>query len=345
MDVLLIIISSAGLLHGLAFAVYLCFVKKKKSLANLLLGLLLIFMAFRIGKSVLLNFGKDMEPVFIFIGLTLLLLIGPLLCWYIRSMTHPHWKVQKIQLLELLPFTLIFGASLFVTRSWYEQSKWVIPVFASGLIFIYLHLAFYIGFSWRLFESAKRKWPIATCTKSQKAVFRWLRLLLIGFVFIWGCYVFNILDDTVPYIIGPLVYSVVVYFLSIKAFQLKATDLDGATFKENNNQPLFAAIDSLMVNDKLYQQPDLTLSKLSSMLGRSAQHISLAVNEHAKRNFNDYINYYRIQEAKQMLKVPEKDKYTIATIAFDVGFSSLSSFNGAFRKFEGTTPSSFRKGG
>ena len=345
MDVLLIIISSAGLLHGLAFAVYLCFVKKKKNLANLLLGLLLIFMAFRIGKSVLLNFGKDMEPVFIFIGLTLLLLIGPLLRWYVLSMTRPHWKIHKTQLLELLPFTLIFGASLFVTRSWYEQSKWVIPVFASGLVFIYLHLAFYIGFSWRLFRSAQQKWPRGQRTKSQRAIFQWLQLLLVGFVFIWGCYVLNILDDTVPYIVGPLVYSAVVYFLSVKAFQLRATDMDGSAFRQNTNQSLFATIETVVVVDKLYLQPDISLSKLSSVLGRSAQHISLAVNEHAKRNFNDYINYYRIQDAKQMLQAPENEKYTISTIAFDVGFSSLSSFNGAFKKFEGITPSSFKKKG
>ena len=146
-----------------------------------------------------------------------------------------------------------------------------------------------------------------------------------------------------PYVIGPLVYSVVIYFLSIKAFQLKATDLDGSVFQENTNKPLFSAIDALVVTDKLYLQPDLTLSKLSDQLGRSPLHISVAVNEHAKRNFNDYINYHRVQDAKGLLLAPENGKFTIATIAFDVGFSSLSSFNSAFKKFEGTTPSAFRK--
>ena len=299
-------------------------------------------MAFRIGKSVMLNFGQDMEPIFIFVGLTLLLLIGPLLRWYVLSMTRPNWRILKPQLLELIPFVFIFGASLFVTRTWYENSNWVLLVFASGLIFIYLHLAFYIGYSWQLFRLAKKNWPSKDRTKSQSAVFRWLHLLLIGFVFIWGCYVLNILDDAVPYVIGPLVYSVVVYFLSVKAFQLKASELDGAVFKKSSNQQLFLTIDTLVVAEKLYLQSDLSLSKLSGRLGRSAQHISLAVNEHAKRNFNDYINYYRIQDAKQMLASPDTEKFTIATIAYDVGFSSLSSFNGAFKKFEGTTPSAFR---
>ncbi len=345
LDVALIVLSSAGLLHGLLFALYLIFFKKKKSLPNVLLGLILIFMAFRIGKSVLLNFGDDLEPIFIFIGLTFLLLIGPLLRWYVMGMTTPDFKVHRPNLLELIPFALIFSASLFVTKEWFENSTWVIVVFSSGLIFIYLHLAFYIGLAWGVFRSAKRKHPMDQGTKSQKAVFRWLYMLLVGFILIWVCYVLNILDDAVPYVIGPMVYSMVVYFLSFKAFQLRATDLDGEVFKANSNKRLFKEISRLLENDKLYLEPNLSLSKLSNMLGTSTQQISLVVNEHAKRNFNDFINYYRIQDSKKLLLDSSNDKYTISSIAFDVGFSSLSSFNGAFKKFEGTTPSVFRKKG
>ncbi|WP_435625710.1 helix-turn-helix domain-containing protein [Flagellimonas sp.] len=345
LDVALILISSAGLLHGMLFALYLIFFKKKKSLSNQLLGLILIFMAFRIGKSVLLNFGEGLEPIFIFIGLTFLLLIGPLLRWYVLSMTNAEFKLHKMHFLELAPFALIFGASLFVTRRWYENSEWTVVVFASGLIFIYLHLAFYIGLAWREFRLAMKRYSREEQTKSQKAVFRWLFLVLIGFALIWGTYVLNILDEAVPYVVGPIVYSGVIYFLTYKAFQLRATDLDGKVFKENSTNHLFEAITKMVVGERLYLESDLSLTKLSEMLGKSTQQISLAVNEHGKRNFNDYINFYRIQDSKKMLGNIEKDKYTISSIAFDVGFSSLSSFNSAFKKFEGTTPSSFRKKG
>lgn len=345
LDVVLIVLSSAGLLHGMLFAVYLIFFKKKKTLPNLLLGLMLIFMALRIGKSVMLYFGDDLEPVFIFIGLTLLLLIGPLLRWYVLCMTKPNFRLSKQDLLELIPFILIFGASLFVTQTWYENSKWVIIIFSSGLVFIYLHLAFYIGMAWQTFRLGKRKHSEKKQTKSQKAVFNWLRLLLMGFIFIWVTYVLNLLDNAVPYVIGPLVYSLIIYFLSLKAYQLKAIDLDGKVFKENTNQQLFAQLATLIKNDKLYLEPDLSLSKLSKIVGKNPQQISLAVNEYAKRNFNDFINFHRIEESKTMLLNPENEKYTISSIAFDVGFSSLSSFNVAFKKFEGITPSVFRSKG
>lgn len=344
LEILLIIISSAGLLHGVLFALYLCFFKKKKTITNLLLGLILVFMAFRIGKSVMKNFGDDLEPIFIFAGLAFLLLIGPLLRWYVLGMTKPNFKSPKKYIMELIPFSLIFVFSFFLKKEWFnDNNKTAIILFASILIFIYLHFAFYIYLSWRIVLNEKRNYKREIQTKSQKAIFDWLRLLIIGFVIIWVSYVLNILDNEVPYIIGPIVYSLVIYFLSYKAFQLKTTEIDGEVFKENDNTTLFSEISKLIIDEKLYLESDLALSKLSKLIGQSAQKTSSVINQYAKRNFNDFINYYRIQDAKKMLSDAENEKFTISSIAFDTGFSSLSSFNSAFKKFEDITPSSYRK--
>ena len=149
--------------------------------------------------------------------------------------------------------------------------------------------------------------------------------------------------DAVAYIIGPLLYSLVVYFLSYKAFQLRATDLDGAVFKGNDHQPIFEGLEQLMIVEKAFLEPDSSLAKLSKLLGTSTQQLSKVVNEYAKCNFNDYVNGYRIQTAKKFLLEEEYEKFTISSIAFDVGFNSLSSFNAAFKKLEGMTPTEFRK--
>ncbi len=343
LDIVLIILSSAGLLHGVLFALYLIVFKKKKTLTNRLLGLILVFMAFRIGKSVMLNFGNDLEPVFIFLGLALLLLIGPLYRWYVLGMTRPNFKLPKYYIIELLPFLSVFIASLFVTREWYENSKIVIIVFASGLIFIYLHFIFYIAWAWTLFKRVKKEHEKIIPTKSQKAILDWLFLLTIGFVVIWMSYVLNILDDAVPYVVGPIVYSVAIYFLSYKAFQLKVTDVDGNTFEVNDNDQLFQQISKLIVDEELYLDSSITLVKLGEMIGRSTQLTSNVINQYSKRNFNDFINFHRIQKAKKLLLDPKNEKYTISSIAFDTGFSSLSSFNTAFKKFEAMTPSTYRK--
>lgn len=344
LDIFLIIISSAGLLHGLLFACYLCFVKKKKIRTNILLGLILILMAFRIGKSVMLNFGDGLEPMFIFAGLAILLLIGPLLRWYVSSMTLTHFSISKKQFFECIPFALVFIMSFFITKESFEKDKRTIIVLASALIFIYVHFAFYIYLAWKSLRKAITRYSKTLQTKSQTAILNWLQLLIVGFVIIWTSYFLNIIEDAVPYIIGPIMYSIAVYFLSYKAFQLKITDVDGSAFKnEEDNTFLFDEISKLIIDERRYLESDLSLVALSKLVGQSTQKTSSVINQHAKRNFNDFINFHRVQHAKKMLLNNENQKFTISSIAFETGFNSLSSFNSAFKKFEGITPSNFRK--
>ncbi len=292
----------------------------------------------------MMNFGDDLEPIFIFIGLAFLLLIGPLLRWYVLGMLRPNFKLLKHYGFELIPFALIFISSFFITKEWFDTNKsQAIILFGSALLFIYFHLAFYIHLSWKKVKNEAKKFKEEELTKSQKSIFTWLKLLVTGFVVIWISYALNILDDEVPYIIGPIVYSIVIYFLSYKAFVLKTTEINGDVFKINDDLSMFKEISDLVITKKLYLESDLSLSKLSEMIGQSTQKTSSVINQYAQRNFNDFINYYRIEDAKRILSNPENKKFTISSIAFDIGFSSLSSFNSAFKKFEGTTPSSFRK--
>ena len=342
LDIFLIIISSAGLLHGIAFAVYLCFYKKKKTLSNYLLALILVFMALRIGKSVMLNFGNNLEPIFIFTGLAFLLLIGPLLRWYVTALTQPDFKLPHYFYLELVPFTLLFFSSLFVTKNWFETTnKEVIIIFASLLFFIYSHFAFYIFIASQVLKRIKKSYPKEQQTKSQKAIISWLKLLIMGFIVIWISYFLNIIEDAVPYITGPIIYSMVIYFLSFRAFQLKVIDIEANVFKKNDDTQLFEQLSKLIVDNKLYLEPNISLSSISKLINKNTQKTSEVINQYAKQNFNDFINKYRIIEAKKMLS--DNKKLTISAIAFDSGFNSLSSFNSAFKKFEGITPSLYRK--
>jgi hypothetical protein len=81
--------------------------------------------------------------------------------------------------------------------------------------------------------------------------------LIIGFVIIWFSYALNVLDDEVPYIIGPIVYSLAVYFLSYKAFQLKTTEINGEAFKENDNSMLFKEISTFVIDEKQYLESEV----------------------------------------------------------------------------------------
>ena len=59
--------------------------------------------------------------------------------------------------------------------------------------------------------------------------------------------------------------------------------------------------------------------------------------------FNEYINSYRINEIKNIIKLPEYQEVKISSLAFDYGFNSISSFNTAFKKFTDLTPSQYKK--
>ncbi|NNK88327.1 MAG: AraC family transcriptional regulator [Flavobacteriaceae bacterium] len=69
--------------------------------------------------------------------------------------------------------------------------------------------------------------------------------------------------------------------------------------------------------------------------------LSQLLNNHLHKSFSEYINEFRLNEAKKRLLDPAYEEYTILAIAFESGFKSKSSFQRLFKKYTGYTPSSF----
>ena len=100
-------------------------------------------------------------------------------------------------------------------------------------------------------------------------------------------------------------------------------------------------LEKIMEKDNLFLDPDLTMKSLAQKLRIHNNSLSKIINDHYKINYNDFINQYRIEEAKTLL-LKEKKK-TISDIMYRCGFYSKSTFNTAFKKFTDKTPSQFRK--
>ena len=94
---------------------------------------------------------------------------------------------------------------------------------------------------------------------------------------------------------------------------------------------------------KEYREPEISLQSLAEKLSITSHQLSQILNEKLNRNFSDFINYYRIEEAKAILLKPESDQQKITTVAFDVGFNTTVAFYNAFKKYTNMTPSQFRK--
>lgn len=98
-----------------------------------------------------------------------------------------------------------------------------------------------------------------------------------------------------------------------------------------------------MQKEHMYLNPNLTLTELSKKLKIHSNYLSRLINEKFGMSYSDYVNRYRIQEAKKLLSDPSRKNQTVLEILYEVGFYSKSVFNTAFKKFTGETPSGFRK--
>jgi AraC-like DNA-binding protein len=92
-----------------------------------------------------------------------------------------------------------------------------------------------------------------------------------------------------------------------------------------------------------FLDPLLTLHQLAKGLGMSPYYLSLVINECLSQNFYDFINGYRIKLSLEMLNDPKFKQKTILNILYACGFNSKSTFNAAFKKHTGVTPSVVRK--
>lgn len=99
----------------------------------------------------------------------------------------------------------------------------------------------------------------------------------------------------------------------------------------------------LMKVKKVYREDDLSLTSLAKEISISPQNLSQVINERLNKNFNDFVNAFRIEEAKMRLIDPKSRDITILEIALEVGFNSKAVFNKSFKKNTKITPSEFRK--
>ncbi|WES99571.1 AraC family transcriptional regulator [Chryseobacterium arthrosphaerae] len=117
---------------------------------------------------------------------------------------------------------------------------------------------------------------------------------------------------------------------------------DSAVHKTEYNEELLR-LKKYMAEEKPFLNSSLTIQDISSEIEIPVRDLSLLINHQLGQHFYDFVNTYRIENAMNMLKDETKSKVTILEILYEVGFNSKSSFNTAFKKHTGTTPTLYRK--
>jgi len=102
-------------------------------------------------------------------------------------------------------------------------------------------------------------------------------------------------------------------------------------------------LNAYFFEEKPYLDANLSLTGLAKSLNISANNLSQVINSQKKKNFFDFVNTYRIEAIIEKLKNSENKKYTLLSLAYEVGFNSKSTFNASFKKLMGKTPSDYLK--
>lgn len=107
---------------------------------------------------------------------------------------------------------------------------------------------------------------------------------------------------------------------------------------------LNARLQALIDGEKIYRKEGLTIGQLAEIMNEQEYRLRRLINGHLGfRNFNDFLNQYRIGDACAILSDPEQQRKTILEIAYEMGYQSIGPFNKAFRELKGTTPTAYRK--
>ncbi len=352
----------------LLFGVFLFIRSQGKAVSNKMLGLFFLAKGISIIDMILRcnrEFVVNNAPGLFFIAGSFDFLFGPTLYLYVKSVVFSKFKLKKTDLIHLVPFVLYIT---FIVVTYLVYSPDVQRKFLSGGFFTTVFM--YYGI-WSIFHGLVLMYMILILRvlviysgeignnySNLKIInLKWLKIVIAGFACMWSFY----LTNHMLYIVGARMSMVLDLcgkltlvgfssFLILKVLDnpgiipginpLKGTHEDGG--KKISRDDLEKLM-SYMKTEKPYLEPNLIIQELAERTSITQRRLSYIINTEFNKNFFDFINGYRINEAKALLAKPEAAKKTILEILYEAGFNSKSVFNSIFKKQTGCTPSEFKK--
>lgn len=281
-------------------------------------------------------------------------------------MIYEDFVPKKKEILHLIPFFIVVSAALpYYHLQPAEVKKEILHSLLTdrpgsvsiGSVFVYIQVVSYL--SWSLAEVIKYRKHIRDQFSSvQKLNLEWLVATLAGYTLVtliaavnhflprplsplmqslWLTLVIILIFIFMTYILGrALTHPAVFSGISSKKYA-------GSLLKNRDIDAYKRAVLALMEERKPYKDASLSIDRLSEMMNIPAKSLSQVINGEFGQNFFDFINGYRVREAKHLLTSPRNPKMTVLEVMYEVGFNSKSSFNTVFKKMTGTTPTAFKR--
>jgi AraC-like DNA-binding protein len=333
---MLFFVSALGAFNGFMIAVYFAINANKKKFSNYFLSFLLLMLSIRIFKSVFFYFNPELSNIFIQLGLSACLLIGPFLYLYIKSQSKNETINWIIHTLPYLIGITVLGLVYPYVEHKVVWSRWIVKgIYLQWLVYIASSIKYILPIFYKLLKK-----------ENLKNIDIWLLSIYFGVVFIWLAY-FTVAYTS--YIVGALSFTFIFYLIFLLLiFKNKQTSSFFEEKERYKNKELdITTIEDikqkiLLIKDKeLFLDPNLTLDATAKELKISKHLLSQYLNERLGKSFTNFINEHRIEKAKQLLQ--SQSIYTIEGLGYDSGFNSKSTFFTTFKKVTGKTPTEYQK--
>lgn len=293
-------------------------------------------------------------------------LLAPVLYLYMHSILVQSFKLNRLHLIHFVPFILTFTYFLIflVLRLSYSPG---LADYAGQLrmesrissVLLNLQIAFYLSRIFTVYFQYRREMKNHFSEVKQVSL-NWLLFILMAFTLMWvtdlTVAIARLLDKEGPEFFRILtLVSIAINFIFATILVYKnmeqsweqtgiigAAKYVGSGLSDPECSGYARKIRTIMEKEKLYLDPEISLKELSDKTGISPRYLSQVINSKFNQNFFDFINQYRIEEAKRLMAGTVRKELTILEVMYNVGFNSKSSFQTAFRKYTGTTPTEFR---
>ncbi len=328
--------SALGAFNGLLLSGYFAYNAKKKIFSNYFLSLLFLVLSIRVIKSVFFYFNPDLSNIFIQIGLSACILIGPFLYLFLRSNSDTK---KSNGLIHTLPY--IIGITIIGTLYPYVDhvgvwTTWIVTA-------IYWQWFIYTAVSFKYIQPIFKK---LTIKESLKKIDIWHLSIYLGVSIIWLAYY---VAAYTSYIVGALSFTFILYLIVLLLIFRSRTE---STFFEEKEKYKNKEMDkdtenligqrlSIIVKNELYLKANFTLDEAAKEMNVSKHLLSQYLNVTLGKSFSNFINEYRIEKARELLAT--ESNLTIEGIGYDSGFSSKSTFFTTFKKITGKTPTEYQK--
>ncbi len=306
-------------------------------------------------------------------------LIGPLVYFYFRSLTNHNFRFQKKDRMHFIPamidfafIALIFIMDVMISHWWLgepfpyhfgTQGRWrmegipgVDAILTIGAI---ISLLYYFVITIKLYRRYRNYYINEHFSDTAKVQFTWLRNFLYAVIIamiIWLIFLIvnelsskplNYIQNWYSY----FAWGIILYYISISGyytrpefslqlhFEPELTEI--LHLEVSVNEAFKTRLLNIMERHQPFLQPELTLQELANLLEIPPNTLSKLINSDFNQNFNDFINAYRVEEVKQKLFDSRLQHLSILGIAFESGFNSKATFNRAFRKHAGVSPTEF----